>query len=110
MWKVEYLKAAVADLKKLDRSQRIEVFNKINRTAENPLPKSEGGYGEPLANTNVAQLAGYCKIKLLKLGIRVVYRLEKSEDKMKIIVVSARTDEEVYKIAQVRKQNKDSKL
>jgi len=107
MWKIEYLKAAVADLKKLDHSQRIEVFNKINRTAENPLPKSEGGYGEPLANTNVAQLAGYCKIKLLKLGIRVVYRLEKNEDKMRIIVVSARTDEEVYKIAQVRiKKNK----
>jgi mRNA interferase RelE/StbE len=70
------------------------------------LPQSEGGDGEPLGNSKIAQLTGYCKIKLLKLGIRVVYRLEKSEDKMKIIVTSARTDEEVYKIVQVRKQKK----
>ena len=107
MWKVEYLKAAVADLKKLDRSQRVEVFKKIDRTAENPLPQSEGGYGEPLGNTKIAQLAGYCKIKLLKLGLRVVYRLEMKGETMRIIVVSARTDEEVYKIAQKRKHQKE---
>ncbi len=106
MWTVKYLKAALDDLKKLDHSQRVEVLKKINRTAENPLPQNEGGYGEPLGNTKTAQLTGYCKIKLQRLGLRVVYRLEMNEAKMRIIVVSARSDEEVYKIAQKRKQQK----
>lgn len=104
MWTVEYLKGALSDLKKLDRSQSIEVLKKINRTAENPLPRNEGGYGEPLGNTKVAQLTGYCKIKLQKLGLRVVYRLDLEAAKMRIIVVSARSEEEVYKIAQKRKE------
>lgn len=107
MWEVKYLKAALTDLKKLDHSQRVEVFKKINRTAENPLPQNEGGYGEPLGNTKIARLSGYCKIKLLKLGLRVVYRLEMKDETMRIIVVSARSDEEVYKIAQKRKQLKE---
>lgn len=107
MWKVEYLKAALDDLKKLDHSQRTEVLKKINRTAENPLPQSEGGYGEPLGSLKIAQLTGYCKIKLQKLGLRVVYRLERNDVIMRIIVVSARADEEVYKIAQKRKKLKD---
>jgi mRNA interferase RelE/StbE len=106
MWTVEYLPAALDDLKKLDRSQHIEVLKKIKRTAENPLPKSEGGYGEPLGNSRIAQLTGFCKIKLQKLCLRVVYRLEMDEVKMRIIVVSARSDEEVYKIAQKRKKKK----
>lgn len=106
MWTVKYLKAALDDLKKLDHSQRIEVLKKIDRTAENPLPQSEGGYGEPLGNLKIAQLTGYCKIKLQKLGLRVVYRLERDDVTMRIVVVSARADEEVYKIAQKRKQQK----
>jgi mRNA interferase RelE/StbE len=40
-----------------------------------------------------------CKIKLLKSGIRVVYRLIRTGEIMKIIVIAARADDEVYKIA-----------
>jgi mRNA interferase RelE/StbE len=104
MWTVEYLKAAVDDLKKLDRSQNIEIINKINQVASNPLPKNEGGYGNPLGSRSGADLTGYCKIKLLKLGIRVVYRLEKSEETMKIVVISARAADEVYSLAVKRIQ------
>lgn len=104
MWAVEYLKAAVTDLKKLDYSQRIIVIKKINQIAENPLPQSEGGYGETLGSRGGADLTGYCKIKLLKLGIRVVYRLEKSDATMKIIVVSARAADEAYRLAIKRTQ------
>ncbi len=104
MWVVKYLKAAIADLEKLDHSQRIEVINKINRVASNPLPKNKGGYGDPLGSRSGADLTGYCKIKLLKLGIRVVYRLVKSEGIMKIIVISARAADEVYKLAVKRMQ------
>jgi mRNA interferase RelE/StbE len=106
MWEVKYLTEAVTDMEKLDRSQRIEVVKKINQVAANPLPKSEGGYGEPLGSRSSTQLTGYCKIKFLKLGLRVIYYLVKGDKTMKIVVVSARSDDEVYLIAQKRKLKK----
>lgn len=106
MWKIEYLKAVLGDMSKLDKSQRIEVIKKIKQVAANPLPKNEGGYGDSLGNIGGRKLTGYCKIKLLKLGIRVVYRLLRSQETMKIIVVSVRADDEVYKLAQKRKADK----
>ncbi len=106
MWKIEYLKAALEDMNKLDKSRRIEVIKKIKQVAINPLPKNKGGYGDSLGNIGGRKLVGYCKIKLLKLGIRVVYRLARSQETMQIIVVSVRADDEVYKLAQKRKGNK----
>jgi len=106
MWKIEYLKAALEDMNKLDKSQRIEVIKKTKQVAINPLPKNEGGYGDSLGNRSGRKLVGYCKIKLLKLGIRVVYRLVRRQGTMKIIVVSVRAEDEVYKLAQKRKDNK----
>lgn len=103
MWKVEYLKEALTDLKKLDHSQRVEVVKKINQVASNPLPGSEGGYGEPLGSRSRTRLSGYCKIKLHKQGLRVVYFLNRNVETMRIVVVSARADDEVYLIAQKRK-------
>ncbi|MCL2754725.1 MAG: hypothetical protein FWD35_03275 [Oscillospiraceae bacterium] len=47
-------------------------------------------------------LAGCLKIKLKKSGIRVVYQLIRVDDVMKIIVVAARADDEVYEIAEKR--------
>ena len=44
------------------------------------------------------------KIKFRDLGIRVVYTIERMENNMKIIVVSARTDEQVYKAAVKRRE------
>ena len=43
------------------------------------------------------------KIKFKNIGIRVVYKIEITESVMKIIVISARTDEQVYKEAAKRK-------
>ena len=60
---------------------------------------SEGGYGKPLGNKNGNDLTGLFKIKFRDLGLRVVYQLVVTETVMKIIVVSARTDEQVYKEA-----------
>ncbi len=102
MWQVEYLKEAVEDLKRLDHSQRLQVLKAINKVLSNPLPQNEGGYGKPLGNRNSTRLAGYLKIKLKRLGLRVVYKLIKEKDVMKVIVVSARADDEVYLLAQKR--------
>jgi len=102
MWKVEYLRDALEDIKQLDRAQRVQVIKAINKVSGNPLPQAEGGYGKPLGNKGGTNLAGYCKIKLLKLGLRVVYKVVRENNIMKIIIVSARADDEVYLIAQKR--------
>ena len=54
------------------------------------------------SNNNTTKLAGYYKIKLLKLGIRIVYGLVKEDEKMTIVVISVREDEAVYKLADKR--------
>ncbi|MHB8126524.1 MAG: type II toxin-antitoxin system RelE family toxin [Desulfitobacteriaceae bacterium] len=102
MWKVEYLRESLEDIKRLDLSQRVQVVKLINKVAINPLPQAEGGYGKPLSNKGGTNLAGYCKIKLLKLGLRIVYKVVRENNIMKIIVISARADDEVYILAQKR--------
>lgn len=102
MWKVEYLREALEDIKKLDSSQRMQVVKAVNKVAVNPLPQTEGGYGKLLGNKGGTNLVGYCKIKLLKLGLRVVYTLVRENSIIKVIVVSAKADDEVYILAQKR--------
>lgn len=101
-WKIEYHKEAKKDIKKLDNSQRLHVLKAIEKVSKNPVSKYEGGYGKPLSNNKDTKLAGYFKIKLLKLGIRVVYDLVKQDETMKIIVVSVRADDAVYRLAEKR--------
>ena len=102
IWAVEYTAAAKADLVALDRSQQIQVLKAVRKVAGNPLPNTEGGYGKPLGNRAASHLAGYLKIKLLKLGIRVVYRLERQQGIMRVVIVSVREDEKVYHLLQER--------
>jgi mRNA interferase RelE/StbE len=98
-WKVEYLKEALADLKALDHSQQLQVLKAIDKVSQNPLPNIEGGYGKPLGSKSNNNLTGYFKIKLLKLGIRVVYGLVREHGIMRIIVISIREDDIVYEVA-----------
>ena len=102
-WELEYLPEALDDLKKLDNSVRKPVIKGINKVLTNPLPKSEGEYGTPLGNN----LTNLMKIKFLSLGIRVVYMLERADGVMKVIVISARGDNEVYNEAGKRRNNND---
>lgn len=69
---------------------------------QNPLPADENGYGKPLGNQNGNNLAGFLKIKLRAAGLRVVYKLQRTENSMLVIVIGIRSDEEVYDIAQKR--------
>jgi len=98
-WDVEFTDEAKKDHREFNASVRTQVDKIINRISKNPLPKNEGGYGTPLGNKRGRNLTGYCKVKLLKLGIRVVYRVVRTDDIMKIIVIAARADDEVYDIA-----------
>ena len=78
-WKLEYLPEAEKDLKDLDGSQRILVLKAIKKVQQNPLPVEEQGYGKPLGNHSSTNLAGLLKIKLRSAGLRVVYRLRRTE-------------------------------
>lgn len=103
-WQIEYIPAALEDLRSLDRSQQLQVLKAIEKVSANPLPNSEGGLGKPLGSHSGANLTGYLKIKLLKLGLRVVYRVVRENNVMRIIVISVRDDEAVYKLARDRIQ------
>ncbi|MBQ3467422.1 MAG: type II toxin-antitoxin system RelE/ParE family toxin [Oscillospiraceae bacterium] len=101
-WEIHYSDEAKTDLRDLDGSQRKSVLKAIKKVSQNPLPVNEGGYGKPLGNKHGKDLTGLCKIKLMKEGIRVVYALIRTETTMKIVVIAARSDDEVYEVAAQR--------
>lgn len=98
-WNILYSTDAEKDFDSLDRSQQLFVLTALDKVSENPLPSSEGGYGKPLGHTSGYNLTGLLKIKLKKSGIRIVYQLIRIKEKMIILVIGARADNEVYKIA-----------
>lgn len=106
-WSIEFLKEAEKDMKKLDHSPQIQVLKGILKVSQNPLPDEEGGYGKPLGNKSGTNLTNFLKIKFKDSGIRVVYKVERVNGVMKIIVVSARTDEQVYREASKRRDKHD---
>ena len=100
-WTVEYIKEAQKDLRKLDPYVRKLVLKAIDKTAERPLPPPDG-IGKPLGDHASSRLSGFYKIKLKNLGYRVVYDLVREGSVMKIIIISVRDDEAVYKEAERR--------
>lgn len=106
-WCIEFLEEAEKDLKKLDHSTQIQVLKGIQKVSQNPVPAEEGGYGKPLGNKSGTNLTNLMKIKFRDIGIRVVYKVERVNGVMKIIVISARTDEQVYKEAAKRRDKHD---
>ena len=74
----------------------------ISKVLQNPLPVTEGAYGKPMGNKQDNDLSGFLKIKLRDAGIRVVYKLIRTETEMLVVVIGARADDEVYETAQHR--------
>ena len=105
MWELSFLPEAREDLRALDGSQRIRVVKAIAKVQSNPLPSSEGGYGKPLGNKRLSQLSGMMKVKLKSDGIRIVYKLERIEHAMRIVVIGVRSDDAVYREAQKRRES-----
>ena len=98
-YKLSFIKEAIQDYKALDGSQRKVVDKAL---LINPLPNTEGGYGKPLSNLSDSKLAGLMKIKLKSSGLRIVYKLEKSDDEVLVIIIGARAESKVYKDAEKR--------
>ncbi len=102
---VEYMPQAIDDLTKLDNSVRVRVISGIEKASYNPLPKAEGGYGKPLGNKQGRNLTNLLEVKFRGMGIRAVYKLVRMDKIMKIVVVSVREDEIVFKEA-LKRANK----
>lgn len=103
-WNIEFLPEAQDDLNKLDGSVRPQILKGIRKVSQNPLPN---GYGKPLGNQSGTDLSGLMKIKFKKVGVRVVYKVEIIENVMKIVIISARTDNQVYEEAEKRRKKYD---
>ncbi|MBR0076650.1 MAG: type II toxin-antitoxin system RelE/ParE family toxin [Synergistaceae bacterium] len=101
-WSTEFLPEARNDLKKLSGNQRSIVAKAITRVEKNPLPRSEGGYGISLGHKGTYNLTNYLEIKLRGAGIRVIYKLIRTETEMLVVVIGMREDEDVYEVAQQR--------
>ena len=101
-WNVIVKPKAQEDFDELDQTQKTLVIKRLLKVAENPLPKQEGGYGDPLGNKEGLDLSGCLKIKLKKAGIRIVYTLERTDEQMNVIVIGMRADLQVYREAAKR--------
>ena len=99
-WAVDFLPEAADDLARLDGDLPLTAVKAIEKVRQNPLPNTEGGYGKPLGNVAGTALAGLLKIKLRGQGLRIVYRLLRTEKRMVIIVIGIRADDLVYQTAQ----------
>ena len=108
-WIVRELPEVQEDLNKLDKGKRKQVLKAIDRVSQNPLPQSDGGYGKPLGNKCNVNLTGCYKIKLRDAGIRIVYRLQRTEHGMEIVIIGMRESAEVYDLAAKRIEKYDTK-
>lgn len=98
-WSVELIPEAQEDHRRLDGSVRKIVDKAIDKISTNPLPQTEGGYGKPLGNKGNVNLTGLLKVKLKSSGIRIVYKIYREQEMMKVIVIGIREDNEVYEDA-----------
>ena len=95
-----------AKLAALAGNQRLLVAKAIKKVQQNPVSTYEGGYGKPLGSKGGTDLSGLFKIKLKAAGLRIVYKLIRTETEMLIVVIGARADDEVYQIAEKRTRKK----
>ena len=102
-WIRRWLPEAEKDIAGFDSVVQRQILHGLDRVAQNPLPATEGGYGKPLRNGATARLAGLCKIKFKGIGVRVAYKLVRTEQEMLIVVVGIHSDDEVYRIANQRR-------
>lgn len=92
-WQISFTSEAQKDLQQLDGSIRPQVVAAIRKVSTNPLPQREGGYGMELGNKSWLDLTGCLKIKLKKAGIRIIYQIERRDEKMNVIIIGLRAEQ-----------------
>ena len=108
-WKLTIWDEVNEDYEKLGKTQKRLVDKAIFKVLQNPLPQNESGYGKPLGNKCNVNLTGCYKIKLRDAGIRIVYRLQRTEHGMEIVIIGMRESAEVYDLAAKRIEKYDTK-
>ena len=106
-WKLIIWDEVNEDYEKLGKTQKRLVDKAIFKVLQNPLQQSEGGYGKTLGNKGNVNLTGCYKIKLKDAGIRIVYRLQRTEHGMEIVIIGMRESAEVYDLAAKRIEKHD---
>lgn len=101
-YNLSFIKEAIEDYNKLDNSQKIIVNKALKKILINPLPKSQGGYGKSLGNFSNSKLSGLLKIKLKKHGLRIIYKIQRLDNEILIIIIGTRADSKVYEDAKKR--------
>ncbi|MCK5759114.1 MAG: type II toxin-antitoxin system mRNA interferase toxin, RelE/StbE family [Clostridiales bacterium] len=93
-YSIEYHEKVFDDIRKLKltKKQLSKLKRKIESIAMNPFPKSLGGLGEPLHG----KLKGLLKFRFID-DYRVVYKIFREKDVLKIIIIGMRKDLSVYK-------------
>ncbi len=99
---LKFLPEAEKDLKKLGGNEQILVAKALKKILQNPVSVYEGGYGKPLGNKGGTNLAVFYKVKLKGTGLRIVYKLIKTETSVLVVVIGARADDAVYETAEKR--------
>ena len=102
-WTVNYLPEAQDELECFDKAQQKTILKALRDVGFFQI-QHEGGYGKPLGKKHDRNLTNFLKIKLLREGIRIVYKLIRIENQMLIVVIGIRADDEVYDIAEKRKK------
>ena len=62
IYRIEFSEDAKKDRDALDNSAKLQVDKALLKVAQNPLPKNQGGYGEPLGHKQGLNLTGLLKI------------------------------------------------
>ncbi|MDE2409828.1 MAG: hypothetical protein KGL72_05925 [Actinomycetales bacterium] len=89
-YKIVFRKRVLRDIKKLDPHVQHQVLLAVKERALEPFVDGSRLSGD---------LFGTHKIKLLRLGIRVIYVVENDAVKMIVLTVGKRSGDEVYRIA-----------
>ena len=94
-WTLKFLPEAQKDFEQIAGNQKLLVAKALDKVVQNPVSIYEGGYGKPLGSKSGTDLSGLLKIKLRDAGLRIVYKLVRTETSMLVIVIGARADDAV---------------
>lgn len=102
---LDFWEDAIKDWNALDGHQKKFVAKALQKVEENAA-----NIGEALSKKRNIDLTGFRKVKLKSIGIRIVYKvLNDKVEVAEIITIGNRADEEVYKEAFERIDNKQVK-
>ena len=93
---IEFPEEVRRDMKQPDHSARIQVFRGIRKVAWNPVSICQGSCLRHPENHNGSDLSGLFRINFRKFGLRVICKTKMVGSRMKIMVVSARSDGQMY--------------